>query len=89
MFLGAINPRPRKKPRKWLDLITILILCCTTLGYELPSDGLDGLGGTIANHNGVRCPWACNCGGQELNCGHRGLTQVPANLAGLPVTEKL
>lgn len=53
------------------------------------NSGLDTLAGTIGNHNGVRCPWACNCGGQELDCAQRGLTQVPGNLAALTLAEKL
>lgn len=85
-------------PRKRLALLLLLLVSAARAGghgaaalQSSPMDGsdLDTLAGTIGNHNGVRCPWACNCGGQELDCAHRGLTQVPGNLAALTLSEKL
>ena len=70
---------------------TALLVLSAVAGQHNAPEGadLDTLAGTIGNHNGVRCPWACNCGGQELDCASRGLTQVPANLAALSPAEKL
>ena len=72
-------------------LVSTAATAAAAAGHNGPLDdpGLDTLVGTIGNHNGVRCPWACNCGGQELDCAHRGITQVPANLAALTLAEKL
>ncbi|KYM99078.1 hypothetical protein ALC62_10192, partial [Cyphomyrmex costatus] len=51
--------------------------------------GLDGMTDTMDDLNGVRCPWACTCGGQEVDCSHRELTQIPGDLASLLIAEKL
>lgn len=36
--------------------------------------------GGAASAVDVRCPWACACVGDNVDCAHRGLTQVPRNL---------
>lgn len=48
--------------------------------------GFDNVG-NMEDLNGARCPWACSCVGQDLDCSERGLTQVPGDLAVL--AEKL
>lgn len=79
----------------WLLLLmasgVLALLVSEAGGHGSPpmDGGPDSMSGTIGNHNGVRCPWACNCGGQELDCAQRGLTQVPGNLAALTLAEKL
>ncbi|XP_058798231.1 protein slit isoform X2 [Phymastichus coffea] len=76
-----------------VDIVVAFVslqLLLLTGGGALGEGGLEtALAGTIGNHNGVRCPWACTCGGQELDCALRGLTQVPGNLAALTLAEKL
>lgn len=46
-------------------------------------------GGTMDDLNGIRCPWACTCVGQDVDCSHRVLTQIPGDLASLLIAEKL
>ncbi|XP_076624299.1 slit guidance ligand isoform X1 [Colletes latitarsis] len=58
-------------------------------GTALSNFGLGSLGGTMEDMNSVRCPWLCTCTGQEVDCSHRGLTQIPGNLATLLLAEKL
>ncbi|XP_032672289.1 protein slit isoform X1 [Odontomachus brunneus] len=58
-------------------------------GTGIGSFGLGSMSGTMDDLNGVRCPWACTCGGQEIDCSHRGLTQIPGDLASLLIAEKL
>ncbi|XP_054012230.1 uncharacterized protein LOC128894494, partial [Hylaeus anthracinus] len=58
-------------------------------GTALGSFGLGSLSGTMEDMNSVRCPWLCTCNGQEVECSHRGLTQIPENLATLLLAEKL
>ena len=69
-----------------------LLLILSVLGGATHNTGIGSFGlGTLAedNVNGARCPWACTCRGQELECSHRGLTQVPGDLAALLLAEKL
>lgn len=69
-----------------------LLLILSVLGGASHSTGIGSFGlGTLAedNINGARCPWACSCRGQELQCSDRGLTQVPGDLAALLLAEKL
>ncbi|KAJ8682331.1 hypothetical protein QAD02_018123, partial [Eretmocerus hayati] len=89
--------------RRWRSTWGLLLLVLLLFVHPWPSSaGSDSreqeftglqegpLSGThMGNHNGVRCPWACNCGGQELDCANRALTQVPGNLAALTLAEKL
>lgn len=58
-------------------------------GTGIGSFGLGSMTGTMDDLNGVRCPWACTCGGQEVDCSHRELTQIPGDLASLLIAEKL
>lgn len=58
-------------------------------GTGIGSFGLGSMTGTMDDLNGIRCPWACTCGGQEVDCSHRGLTQIPGDLASLLIAEKL
>ncbi|KZC12026.1 hypothetical protein WN55_03106, partial [Dufourea novaeangliae] len=58
-------------------------------GTALGSFGLGSLSSAMEDMNSARCPWLCTCGGQEVNCSHRGLTQIPRNLATLLLAEKL
>lgn len=58
-------------------------------GTGIGSFGLGSMSGTMDDLNGVRCPWACTCGGQEVDCSHRELTQIPGDLASLLIAEKL
>lgn len=58
-------------------------------GTGIGGFGLGGMSGTMDDLSGVRCPWACTCGGQEIDCSHRGLTQIPGDLASLLIAEKL
>lgn len=68
-----------------------LLLVLSVLGGASHSTGLNGYdfdnAGTMEDLNGARCPWACSCEGQDLDCSERGLTQVPGDLAVL--AEKL
>lgn len=68
-----------------------LLLVLSVLGGASHSTDLGGFGfdnaGTMEDLNGGRCPWACSCEGQELDCAERGLTQVPGDLTVL--AEKL
>lgn len=48
--------------------------------------GFDNVG-NMEDLNGAKCPWACSCTGQDVDCSERGLTQVPGDLAVL--AEKL
>lgn len=57
-------------------------------GTGIGSFGLGSMTGTMDDLNGVRCPWACTCG-QEVDCSHRELTQIPGDLASLIIAEKL
>ena len=69
-----------------------LLLILSVLGGATHNTGIDNFAlGTLTedNINGARCPWACTCRGQELECSHRGLTQVPGDLANLLLAEKL
>ena len=93
---GRCVMTPTTRTRSSLLLLLLLLLEGAhggagpgTGGPLVDGAGLETLAGTIGNHNGVRCPWACNCGGQELDCAQRGLTQVPGNLAALTLAEKL
>ncbi|KOX81013.1 hypothetical protein WN51_05700 [Melipona quadrifasciata] len=58
-------------------------------GTALGSFGLGSLSGTMEDMNSARCPWLCACTGQEVDCSHRGLTQIPGDLASLLLAEKL
>jgi len=59
-------------------------------GTGIGSFGLGSMSGTMDDLNGARpCPWACTCGGPEVDCSHRGLTQIPGDLASLLIAEKL
>ncbi|TGZ38401.1 Uncharacterized protein DBV15_06748 [Temnothorax longispinosus] len=58
-------------------------------GTGIGSFGLGSMTGTMDDLNSVRCPWACTCGGQEVDCSHRELTQIPGDLASLLIAEKL
>ncbi|XP_074096361.1 uncharacterized protein LOC141525696 [Cotesia typhae] len=62
-----------------------LLLVLSVLGGASHSTGLNGYdfdnAGTMEDLNGGRCPWACSCEGQDLDCSERGLTQVPGDLA--------
>jgi len=58
-------------------------------GTGISNFGLGSMTGTMDDLNGVRCPWACTCGGQEVDCSHRELTQIPGDLASLLIAEKL
>lgn len=59
-------------------------------GTGIGGFGLGSMSGTMDDLNGARpCPWACTCGGQEVDCSHRGLTQIPGDLASLLIAEKL
>ena len=58
-------------------------------GTALGSFGLGSLSGTMEDMNSARCPWLCTCTSQEVDCSHRGLTQIPGNLATLIIAEKL
>ncbi|EGI69057.1 hypothetical protein G5I_02228, partial [Acromyrmex echinatior] len=58
-------------------------------GTGIGNFGLGSMTGTMDDLNGVRCPWACTCGGQEVDCSHRELTQIPGDLASLLIAEKL
>lgn len=58
-------------------------------GTGIGSFGLGSLSGTMDDLNAATCPWACSCGGQEVDCSHRGLTQIPGDLAALLLAEKL
>ncbi|XP_044585787.1 protein slit isoform X1 [Cotesia glomerata] len=68
-----------------------LLLVLSVLGGASHSTGLNGYdfdnAGTMEDLNGGRCPWACSCEGQDIDCSERGLTQVPGDLAVL--AEKL
>ncbi|XP_063990691.1 protein slit isoform X1 [Diachasmimorpha longicaudata] len=68
-----------------------LLLVLSVLGGASPSTDLGDFdfdnAGTMEDLNGGRCPWACSCQGQELDCAERGLTQVPGDLTVL--AEKL
>uniref|UniRef100_A0A6V7HSX1 LRRNT domain-containing protein n=1 Tax=Bracon brevicornis TaxID=1563983 RepID=A0A6V7HSX1_9HYME len=70
-----------------------LLLVLSVLGGNASSHSADlgGFGfdntGNMEDLNGPRCPWACSCEGQELDCAERGLTQVPGDLTVL--AEKL
>ncbi|XP_046430500.1 protein slit isoform X1 [Neodiprion pinetum] len=71
-----------------------LLLIFSTLGGASPDSsvgnfGIRNLGSQIEEAEGARCPWACNCGGQEVDCAHRALTQVPGDLAAPLLAEKL
>jgi len=58
-------------------------------GTGIGSFGLGSMTGTMDDLNPIRCPWACTCGGQEVDCSYRGLTQIPGDLASLLIAEKL
>ncbi|CAK9811338.1 hypothetical protein ANTPLA_LOCUS6987 [Anthophora plagiata] len=58
-------------------------------GTALGSFGLGSLSGTMEDMNSARCPWLCSCTGQEVDCSHRGLTQIPGDLGTLLLAEKL
>ncbi|XP_015606545.1 protein slit isoform X1 [Cephus cinctus] len=73
----------------WGLLLIFSVLGGASHETAIGSFGLDGLAGGIDGLNGARCPWACTCDGQELDCSHRGLTQVPGDLAALLLAEKL
>ncbi|KAK0092776.1 hypothetical protein PV326_000624, partial [Microctonus aethiopoides] len=68
-----------------------LLLVLSVLGGASHSTGVGSYGfdnvGNMEDLNNARCPWACSCEGQELDCSERGLTQVPGDLAVL--AEKL
>lgn len=71
-----------------------LLLVFSTLGGAshdtgVGNFGIRNLGSQIEDAEGAKCPWACNCGGQELDCSHRALTQVPGDLAAPLLAEKL
>lgn len=71
-----------------------LLLILSVLGggasHGAANFGLGGMSaGTMDDLNGVRCPWACTCAGQEVDCSYRGLTQIPGDLASLLIAEKL
>ncbi|XP_043269107.1 protein slit isoform X1 [Venturia canescens] len=64
----------------WGLLLVLSVLGGASHGTGVGSYGFDS-SGTIEDIEGsTRCPWACECGGQELECSHRGLTQVPGDL---------
>lgn len=58
-------------------------------GTALGSFGLGSLSGAMEDMNSARCPWLCMCTGQEVDCSHRGLTQIPGDLVTFLVAEKL
>lgn len=58
-------------------------------GTALGSFGLGSLSGAMEDMNSARCPWLCTCTGQEVDCSHRGLTQIPGDLVTFLVAEKL
>ncbi|KAK0167887.1 hypothetical protein PV327_001742, partial [Microctonus hyperodae] len=62
-----------------------LLLVLSVLGGASHSTGVGSYGfdnvGNMEDLNNARCPWACSCEGQELDCSERGLTQVPGDLA--------
>lgn len=58
-------------------------------GTALSGFGLGSLSGTMEDINSARCPWLCTCTGQEVNCSHRGLLQIPGDLASMLLAEKL
>lgn len=68
-----------------------LLLILSVIGGASHGTGISGYdfdnAGTMEDLNSPRCPWACSCEGQELDCSERGLTQVPGDLAVL--AEKL
>ncbi|XP_051157460.1 protein slit isoform X1 [Leptopilina boulardi] len=69
-----------------------LLLILSVLGGATHNTGIGSFGlGTSAedNINSASCPWACGCGGPNIDCSYRGLTQVPGDLAALLSAEKL
>ncbi|KOC65119.1 Protein slit [Habropoda laboriosa] len=58
-------------------------------GTAFGSFGLGSLSGTIEDMNSARCPRWCSCTSQDVDCSHRGLTQIPGDLASLLLAEKL
>ncbi|XP_015174039.1 PREDICTED: protein slit isoform X3 [Polistes dominula] len=58
-------------------------------GTGIGSFGIGSLSGTMDDLNTASCPWACSCGGQEVDCSLRGLTQIPGDLGALLPAEKL
>lgn len=58
-------------------------------GTGIGSFGFGSMTGTMDDLNPIKCPWACTCGGQEVDCSHRGLTQIPGDLTSLLIAEKL
>lgn len=73
----------------WGLLLILSVLGGTSHGTGIGNFGPDGMSAKMDDLNGVRCPWACTCGGQEVDCSHRGLTQIPGDLASLLSAEKL
>jgi len=73
----------------WGLLLILSVLGGTSHGTGIGNFGPDSMSGKMDDLNGVRCPWACTCGGQEVDCSHRGLTQIPGDLASLLIAEKL
>ncbi|EZA55123.1 hypothetical protein X777_05301 [Ooceraea biroi] len=73
----------------WGLLLILSVLGGTSHGTGIGNFGPDNMSGKMEDLNGVRCPWACTCGGQEVDCSHRGLTQIPGDLASLLIAEKL
>uniref|UniRef100_A0ABD2X9L2 Protein slit n=1 Tax=Trichogramma kaykai TaxID=54128 RepID=A0ABD2X9L2_9HYME len=83
----------RKSSIGWIALLGLLLLLKvvgqTWGSHNSAFDGADMDTFTDSIRDGVRCPSACTCAGQELDCGKRALTQVPPNLAHWIIAEKL
>lgn len=46
-------------------------------------------GGGADEFNEGRCPWACSCSIEGIDCSLRGLTQVPGDLSAFLEAQKL
>lgn len=75
----------------WTLLLIISVLGSKGSSHNsAPATGLTNSDDNLDNFDGnYQCPWACSCIRQDVNCSHRGLTQIPRDWPTFLHAEKL